>query len=340
MSWIAVGTVAVGAISKGMGSSSARRAQQGQDRMRDLSAMGQLGAQQTYYNSMQDELARANAENPFQYRPATVNNGYATSNVDPNTGAVSYSLNGPYQGLRDQYLGGAGTMLRKINGMNPDDFAKDRYTAALGLRSASDENANQSLLQRLYNGGGYGLSVNMPAAGGGVVGANPLVNSFMNARNQANNELAYGSLREGQDYRTSLLNGANSMFNMGAGIDRMGSGVLTDANTWGNTFNTARANQFMNMSKMRLGTAGQLADATSGYYRTLGGYDGGSGANTRASMWNSIGNNADQYGNIVGRYINRKTGAQPGPYVDVAPTYDPSGAGGNGLGFGGGVGGM
>lgn len=177
----------------------------------------------------------------YDPRGATIDNGIATATVDPVTGRATSTLNAPFQQAQDQYLGAANTMFGQLKDFNPQTFAQDRYNSAQALLAAGDTTAEQGLMQQLYNKGGYGLSVNTPAAatpgampgsvqaGQGTVGVNPLLSSFLNERNARNANMSYRSLSEGESYLDNLIRRQKGMFDSGLGIAREGASAIAPA---------------------------------------------------------------------------------------------------------------
>lgn len=335
MSWMMAAGTAIsigGSMLKGR---SAKKAAQARDAANQQYALGYARSGQEYGNSMLKWMPQA--QDAYTYRPATVNNGFGTSSIDPNTGQMSYSLNGPYAGLRDNYLstgnslfGQGSKLFQQANSFDPQSMAKDRYEAALKVMAPSDEASNQSLMQDLYNKGGFGVSNNVAAAGGGVTAANPYVSTFLNARNQRNNDLSYKSLGEGENYLSQLYSRANGMFSQGnsmvgqgINLDKLGYGSLGDAMTYGGMLNTARRSMFDKLYGIDNSANQAYLNANNKYYDVLSGgnSDPGRGADGRGAMY--------------GGAIQQIGGAMGGGFGGMLGGRGFGGLGGDGFGFGG-----
>ena len=173
----------------------------------------------------------------YDAKYANVNNGFATSNVDPATGKVGYSLNAPYATARDQYLDSANKVMGQAKDFNPQTFAADRFKAWQGLLAPERSKQGQDLLQSLNTSGRMGLSVNTDTQNG-VVGLNPIANAMFAAQAQADKEAGYQSLREGESYLDNLLSRQKGLFGQATDLETRGGNVLNDASTWSNTFNS------------------------------------------------------------------------------------------------------
>jgi hypothetical protein len=177
------------------------------------------------------------AYDPFY---ATVNNGIATSSIDPLTGKVGFNLNAPYAAERDRLFGQAAGVAQQIGSADPRAHAAERFNAAKALYAPGDAAQQQSLMQDLFTKGGFGLTTNTPAAasadaqgnvlpGQGSVGVNPYLATFLNSQNQRDANLGYNSLREGESYLNNLIGRQSGLFNAAQGIDTAGAGVVNQA---------------------------------------------------------------------------------------------------------------
>jgi hypothetical protein len=179
----------------------------------------------------------------FKPRYATASNGFATSNIDPATGKVSYTLSQPYQGARDRYLDSASQVMGQAGSFDPKAHAAERFASAQALLQPGRTTAQQGLLQELMNKGGYGLSLNGQAADGSEGSTNPYLSTFLAANNRQDAEMAYSSLREGESYLDGLLRRSDGLFRAGAQVDQWGQPVLADARNWTTQFNADRQNE-------------------------------------------------------------------------------------------------
>ncbi len=231
----------------------------------------------------------------FKYSPATVNNGIATSNVDPVTGKVGFTLNAPYAAERDRYLAGSNAVWGQMGDFDPKTHAAERFAAHQGLLAPSRAQQDQKLYQDLYTKGGYGLVTNSPTALGSSTPVNPYLLSVQAARAQEDNVASYNSLREGETYLDNLMKRQTGMLAGATGLEKSGQDAYTDANTWGNTFNSANKDE----ARARIELQQKILEAnrtgTTGYIdKTLGAnqaYIGSTGAANQAQY--------DQYGQLI-----------------------------------------
>jgi hypothetical protein len=197
-------------------------------------------------------------EQAYKYNPATVNNGFGTSYVDPATGKVGYNLNPEYQGFKDSYMGAARDVMGQAKDFDPRTFAAQRYQEQQDLLAPTRSLQQQSLMQDLFSKGGFGLTTNGQAADGASAGVNPYVQSLASAWGQQDKQMAYDSLGQGESYLDNLLRRQGGLFNSGAGIDREAYGSVTGANQWGNTFNQNNRDAFT--AKYNLNNAALTSD--------------------------------------------------------------------------------
>lgn len=224
--------------------SGAVNASQGEDAVDDLlrERIGAAGDYKAAYGDYAEGLKGLLPGLKEAYDPkyATADNGFATSYVDPVTGKVGYNLNAPYAAARNQYFDAAGKVMGQAQDFNPQTFAVERFNQWQGLLAPQREQQMNSLISGLRAKGQTGLSVNSPTQDG-IVGLNPLANSFAAAWAQSDKEAAYRSLDEGEKYLDNLLNRQKGLFGQGANIDTLGQGSLSSARDWSSTFtNNAR----------------------------------------------------------------------------------------------------
>ncbi len=280
MAWAAVAGAAISVVGGAMGASKGRKAQRQQDARRLEGGRGNMDAQYEYSRQQQ---GLANQYQSYSQRPGMMSNGYGTSTIDPSTGQTSFQLNERYQGLRDQALRGADQAYAQAGTFDPKMHAQERYNSAQGLLAAGDAQDQSSLMQDLYSKGGFGLTTNQTAAGGaGSVGVNPYLNTFMNARNQRNATMSYGSLREGEQYLDGLIGRGRGLLGDGRGIDQLGVGSMNSAMDYRNQFNR----DYKDMLGMRGAANQSQLQGTRDYYSAWGGIDAGAGANNQAQMIN------------------------------------------------------
>lgn len=205
----------------------------------------------------------------FTYRPATVNTGFATSQIDPTTGQVSRTLAAPYAAAREGYLGASQGLFSQLRDFNPQTFAQQRFQAAQDLLAPQDRLAEQNLMQELYNKGGYGLALNQPGAAGGTAQVNPYLSTLLNSRAQRDKEMAFGALREGENYLDNLINRQRGLFSSAVGVDQLGDSVFPLASSWGDTFNRARQEQALRTTGLLGGSYAAERDATQRYIEAM-----------------------------------------------------------------------
>jgi hypothetical protein len=291
MTWVAVGGAAVSVVGGMISGKKAGKAQKQQAIRAQEAADANVVNEQNRYNVM---TGYADQYRNQLNKPTYHQNSYGTSTIDPATGQTRFQLSGPYQGFRDQAFGQAQNSFDLANSMDPQQFANDRYKAAQSLLAAGDQSAESGLMQDLYNKGGFGLQTNRSAAptvdangqivpGSGNVSVNPYVNTFMNARNDRNAGMAYGSLREGQSYLDTLLNRGRAAYGMGQGIDQLGVGSMDTAMRYRDTFNQ----DFKGMLGNYVGATDNLYKAYGDKLGVWGGQDVSFGSRNQAQQWQS-----------------------------------------------------
>ena len=235
------GDVLKGLTNTAIGRVQDRNARIGDENFRDLE-IGTGAALRGAANNYSAGLLSLADQYKGAYDPfyAQVNNGVATSQIDPVTGKVGFSLNAPYATQRDNMFGAANSVFGQLKDFNPQTFATDRYNSAQALLAPGDQLAEQDLMQQLFNKGGFGLTTNTPASatpgaggsvlpGSGSVGVNPYAATFLNSRNARNADMSYRSLSEGESYLDNLIRRQSGLFGQGAAIDRAGADVMRDA---------------------------------------------------------------------------------------------------------------
>ncbi len=216
MAWAMVAGAAVSVAGGMISGSKAKKAQAAQDRYKHEQG---VAAADMYGNTARSYLEHAN-------RPTTYSNGVGVSHINPVTGEAGYKLAPEYQTLHNGMIGGANKAFGLAGDFNPMTHAKERYDASQALLAPGDQQANDGLMQDLYNKGGFGLTTNQTSVNGQPVGVNPFVNTFMNARNTRNAGMAYKSLGEGESYLDNLINRGNGMMRSGLDLQRFGEGSM------------------------------------------------------------------------------------------------------------------
>jgi hypothetical protein len=283
MAWAAVAGAAVSVAGGMISGSKARKAQKQQDLRKQESADAMLRHSQEYGNQ---QIGMANEYQNFVNRPGQVTNGYGTSMIDPATGQMRFDLNSNYKGLQGQMFDGARKAYTMAGDFNPQTHAAERYASAQALLAPGDEAANNGLMMDLYNKGGFGLNVNRQAVGGGNVGVNPYVDTFMNARNTRNAGMSWNSLREGESYLDNLINRGGNMFKSGAAIDEFGRTSMNDAMHYRNQFN----GDMRDVLRMRGAGYDTQYKGVGDKYAAWAGGDPGFGANNQSQQWAAGGN--------------------------------------------------
>jgi len=327
MSWIMAGGAAVSVVGGLLGKKSAKKAAQAQQRMQEEMARKQLEAKQQSYNRQLGiaEQERAASANPLF---AGADTGFANARYNPETGQMESQLNAPWAAQRDMFMDNSRTASGQGNRMfdmankfydqagdfNPQTFATERYNAAQALLGEQDARSQEGLMADLFNRGGFGLRVNQaaaatPLAGGGVaagqgtVGVNPLVDTFMNARNRRNAEMSYRSLGEGQSYLDAILGRGNNALNLGTGMfnlagnqnqSAMGiqdttTGAMNAASNWTNFLNAQRDAQNARYFNALRGAEGFRTTGDVSYFNQLAQGNAAIGANNRAQLFPMLG---------------------------------------------------
>lgn len=281
---------------------------------REIGAAGEYRAAGMDYASGVRDLWSQN-QGMFGYKPGNVTTGVGSTRIDPATGQVTYDLSQPYQTARDQAFKASEGMFGQIGSFDPRAHATERYNSALGLMAEGDAQRNNQLMNDLYSKGGFGLTLNQQAAasaapGGGVtpgtgtVGVNPYVDTFLNATNRRNAELSYKSLNEGESYLDNMIRRQQGMFGFGAGIDKMGAGLLDTAQGWGRDFTSASRDQGLNNMLYGDQALRSERDAVQGYIsKVLGAQNEAQSADVAArqqqgSIWGDVAKNVD-WGSII-----------------------------------------
>lgn len=263
----------------------------------------------------------------YKPRYATVDNGFATSNIDPATGKVSTTLSEPYQGLFSGYTSGAQSLLDQVNAYSTDEAAKKYFDNQQALLAAGDQKAEQGLLQSLYQKGGYGLMLNTPTAasttdgttvtaGTGTTAVNPYVSTFLNERNARDANIAASATDQAQQYLSSLINQAGSLTGQANTIQNNANNALTTADTWSDQFMSdaqRQANFGLGLEKEALGST---RDATQDYIKAI------LGANTAA-----IGSDAASQAGLIEAILkaNQGSGSSSGNWLTNLPWGDVAG---------------
>lgn len=359
MSWAMAVGAGVSLAGNMLGNRSAKKAAQAQaaadEARRRTLGLGTMQAQQQLAGQLQSIAPQMSAAYAPKY--ANVNTGFATTAIDPTTGTATSSLNAPWAAQRDMFMNNAQTvsglapglfsqgqnylnqgqdMFSRAAAFNPDTAAANRYAAAQAILQPGDTLNEQNLMQQLYDKGGYGLTLNTPAAGGGTVGVNPYASTFLNARNQRNAQMSYDALREGQGLVDSMFNrGATlnaqggNLFNLGgnmfnlagsqssnaANLEGMNQNALNQAGNWSNQFNAGNVQQQNAYWKPYMQGLQLNTDAFTNALNTMYGGatpDAGAGANNRSQMFSGI-------GNALGGVINK---------VDFNRMFNPAPVGG------------
>jgi hypothetical protein len=302
MAWAAVAGAAVSVAGGMLSGSKARKAQKQQDMRKQESAEAMLKHSQEYGNQ---QIGMANEYQKYAMGPSQSTNGFGTSTIDPMTGQTRFELNGQYNGLKTPMLGGASKAFDLAGNFDPKAHAKERYDASQALLAAGDSGANQDFMQQLYNKGGFGVTTNQTSApivgpngeitqGTGTVGVNPLVNTFMNARNTRNANLSWQSLEQGESYLDRLLARGQGMFKNGAAIDEFGRTSMNDAMHYRNQFN----GDMRDVLKMRGAGYDTHYKGVGDKYAAWAGQDPGFGNNIQSQQWAAGGN---QLGGMIGK---------------------------------------
>lgn len=297
MAWAMVAGAAVSVAGGMISGSKAKKAQAAQDAYRHQQG---IGAAEAYDNLGRSYLASIN-------KPSDYNNGVASSHINPVTGEAGFTLAPQWQGAYNGMMTGGQKSLDLAGSFDPKAHAAERFGAAQALLAPGDAQAEASLMQELYNKGGFGLRTNTQAVGGGDVSVNPYTSTFLNARNTRNAGMAYKSLGEGESYLDNLLSRSKGMFGQALDINRMGEGSMTGNMNMRGMFGREMTPYMEMLSKGNAARFGIQQDP-------------GFGANNESQQWAA---GADRVGGMVGKIdwsklnnsgYSPNTVAMPGSY--------------------------
>lgn len=171
------------------------------------------------FGVLSGSTAYNDAANKVNFEPFNISTGTGALNWNGNSG--SYTLSPEYQALRDQTLGGAKGFFSQAQSFDPNAAASNAYGLMQSIVAPQRATDLANLQSTLFGRGQLGLADS--------TGGNPTMTSYFNSLNNADKQMALGSIDLGQTLQNNLLTRGTTMLNAGRGIDTTGNSILNDS---------------------------------------------------------------------------------------------------------------